>query len=144
MRNFVIGKKIDERLAALGGKRIVDRVDCDLIAEPAGRWIGDAGRCWRLNAGGRVIEVDFGAARPALNTDVVEAESSTSTSTPRGRTKRPSISRSASKVVRPPTSRATHLTSIQKTIRPMWTTCSRPPAFPGTKSCAQSSSSHAM
>ncbi len=38
-----IGKKIDERLAALGGKRIVDRVDCDLdFAEPAARWIGDA------------------------------------------------------------------------------------------------------
>ena len=38
-----IGKKIDERLAALGGKRVVDRVDCDLdFAEPAARWIGDA------------------------------------------------------------------------------------------------------
>jgi sulfite reductase (NADPH) flavoprotein alpha-component len=33
-----IGKAIDERLAALGGKRVVDRVDCDLdFAEPAGR-----------------------------------------------------------------------------------------------------------
>ena len=38
-----IGKKIDERLAALGGKRVVDRVDCDLdFAAPAARWIGDA------------------------------------------------------------------------------------------------------
>jgi sulfite reductase (NADPH) flavoprotein alpha-component len=73
-----IGKKIDERLAALGGKRVVERVDCDLdFAEPAGRWIGgavkalappDAGR-------GRVIEVDFGG-KPATapNTDMVEAE----------------------------------------------------------------------
>jgi len=72
-----IGKKIDERLAALGGKRIVDRVDCDLdFAEPAGRWIGDAVKALAApNAGGRVIEVDFGA-KPALalNNDVVEAE----------------------------------------------------------------------
>ena len=72
-----IGKKIDERLAALGGKRIVDRVDCDLdFAEPAGRWIGDAVKALAPpNAGGRVIEVDFGA-KPALalNNDVVEAE----------------------------------------------------------------------
>ena len=38
-----IGKAIDERLAALGGKRVVDRVDCDLdFAEPAAHWIGDA------------------------------------------------------------------------------------------------------
>ncbi|HET7164542.1 MAG TPA: flavodoxin domain-containing protein [Pseudolabrys sp.] len=72
-----IGKKIDERLAALGGKRIVDRVDCDLdFAEPAGRWIGDAVKALAPpSAGGRVIEVDFGAKpAPALNTDVVEAE----------------------------------------------------------------------
>ena len=73
-----VGKKIDERLAALGGKRAVDRVDCDLdFAEPAGKWIEgalkalappDAGR-------GRVIEVDF-ATKPAAapNTDIVEAE----------------------------------------------------------------------
>ena len=38
-----IGKKIDERLAALGGKRVVDRVDCDLdFAAPATEWIGEA------------------------------------------------------------------------------------------------------
>ena len=37
-----IGKTIDERLAALGGKRVVDRVDCDLdFAEPAAHWIGE-------------------------------------------------------------------------------------------------------
>jgi len=72
-----IGKKIDERLAALGGKRIVDRVDCDLdFAEPAARWIGDAVKALAPpNAGGRVIEVDFGAKPLAApNTDVVEAE----------------------------------------------------------------------
>ena len=74
-----VGKKIDERLAALGAKRAVERVDCDLdFAEPASRWIGgalkmlappDAGR-------GQVIEVDFGATKPAAssNTDVIEAE----------------------------------------------------------------------
>jgi len=72
-----IGKKIDERLAALGGKRVVDRVDCDLdFAGPAARWIGDAVKMLiPPNAGGRVIEVDFGA-KPAAspNTDIVEAE----------------------------------------------------------------------
>src|ERR1044072_4102306 len=36
-----IGKAIDERLAALGGKRVADRVDCDLdFSEPAAKWIG--------------------------------------------------------------------------------------------------------
>ncbi len=72
-----IGRKIDERLAALGGKRIVDRVDCDLdFVEPAARWIGDAVKALTPpNAGGRVIEVDFGlkpAASPS--TDIFEAE----------------------------------------------------------------------
>ncbi len=73
----VIGKKIDERLAALGGKRVVDRVDCDLdFAEPAAHWIGDAVKVLTPpNASGRVIEVDFGA-KPASapSTDIVEAE----------------------------------------------------------------------
>ena len=74
-----IGKKIDERLAALGGKRVVDRVDCDLdFATPAGEWIGDAVKALAppADAGrGRVIEVDFGT-KPAAspNTDIVEAE----------------------------------------------------------------------
>jgi len=73
-----VGKRIDERLAALGAKRAVERVDCDLdFAKPAADWIGgalkvltppDAGR-------GRVIEVDF-SNKPSVspNTDVVEAE----------------------------------------------------------------------
>ncbi len=63
-----IGKKIDERLAALGGKRVVDRVDCDLdFATPAAEWIGDALKvlapppeAGRGQGNGRVIEVDFG------------------------------------------------------------------------------------
>ena len=38
-----IGKKIDERLEALGGKRVADRVDCDLdFAAPAAQWIDGA------------------------------------------------------------------------------------------------------
>jgi sulfite reductase (NADPH) flavoprotein alpha-component len=72
-----IGGKIDERLAALGGKRIIDRVDCDLdFAEPAARWIGDAVKALTPpNAGGRVIEVDFGAKPTASpNADIFEAE----------------------------------------------------------------------
>ncbi len=72
-----IGKKIDERLAALGGKRVVDRVDLDLdFAEPAARWIGDAVKVLTPpNAGGRVIEVDFGGKPSApASTDIIEAE----------------------------------------------------------------------
>jgi sulfite reductase (NADPH) flavoprotein alpha-component len=73
-----IGKKIDERLAALGAKRVVDRVDCDLdFAEPASKWIGDAVKVLSPPDPnrGRVIEVDFGG-KPAgsPNTDIVEAE----------------------------------------------------------------------
>ncbi|HEY6022751.1 MAG TPA: flavodoxin domain-containing protein [Pseudolabrys sp.] len=72
-----IGRKIDERLAALGGKRVVDRVDCDLdFAGPAARWIGDAVKVLTPpNVGGRVIEVDFGS-KPAgsPSTDIFEAE----------------------------------------------------------------------
>ena len=72
-----IGKKIDERLAALGGKRVVDRVDCDLdFAEPAERWIGGALKVLTPpNTGGRVIAVDFGikpATLPAAG--IYEAE----------------------------------------------------------------------
>lgn len=73
-----IGKKLDERLAALGAKRVVDRVDCDLdFADPAAKWIGDALKVLTPpDAGrGRVIEVDFGG-KPAVSasTDIVEAE----------------------------------------------------------------------
>jgi len=72
-----IGKKIDERLAALGGKRMVDRVDCDLdFAEPATRWIGDALKVLAPPDAnrGRVIAVDFGKPVAVPNTDIVEAE----------------------------------------------------------------------
>ena len=76
-----IGKKIDERLAALGGKRVVERVDCDLdFAAPAAAWIGGALKVLtppdadRGQGNGQVIEVDFGKPQAAPNTDIVEAE----------------------------------------------------------------------
>jgi len=73
-----IGKKIDERLEALGGKRVADRVDCDLdFAAPAAQWVdgtlkalapADLGKA-------KVISVDFGGKQTASpNTDIVEAE----------------------------------------------------------------------
>jgi len=65
-----IGKRIDERLAALGGARITDRIECDLDYETAATgWI-DA-TLERLNAeagnepGASVIHVDF--ARPGAD-----------------------------------------------------------------------------
>jgi sulfite reductase (NADPH) flavoprotein alpha-component len=72
-----VGKKIDERLAALGGKRVIDRVDCDLdFAEPSSKWIGDALKVLTPPDAnrGRVIEVDFGKPVAAPSTDIVEAE----------------------------------------------------------------------
>jgi sulfite reductase (NADPH) flavoprotein alpha-component len=73
-----IGKKIDERLAALGAKRVADRVDCDLdFAEPAARWIDGALKVLSPAdlAPGRVIEVDFGTKSAAApGTGIVEAE----------------------------------------------------------------------
>jgi sulfite reductase (NADPH) flavoprotein alpha-component len=76
-----IGKKIDERLAALGGKRVVDRVDCDLdFAAPASKWLGDALKVLtppdasRGQGNGQVIAVDFGKPAVSPNTDIVEAE----------------------------------------------------------------------
>jgi sulfite reductase (NADPH) flavoprotein alpha-component len=73
-----IGKAIDERLAALGAKRVVDRIDCDLdFAEPAATWIGGALHALAPEGDdrGRVIEVDF-THKPtaAAASDIVEAE----------------------------------------------------------------------
>jgi sulfite reductase (NADPH) flavoprotein alpha-component len=73
-----IGKKIDDRLAALGGKRVADRVDCDLDFEkPADEWIGKALKTLAPAEGARgtVIAVDF-AARQTAAPDLgpVEAE----------------------------------------------------------------------
>jgi sulfite reductase (NADPH) flavoprotein alpha-component len=79
-----IGKAIDARLEALGGKRIAERVDLDLdFAEPAARWIDGAVTALappaepdRGSPVGQVIAVDFGAAaEPHLGP--VEAEVTT-------------------------------------------------------------------
>jgi len=77
-----IGRKLDERLAALGARRAVARVDCDLDFDaPASRWIGDALKALappddgRGQGAGQVIEVDFGARpAPAASSGIVEAE----------------------------------------------------------------------
>jgi sulfite reductase (NADPH) flavoprotein alpha-component len=72
------GRKIDQRLAALGGKRVVERVDCDLdFTTPASRWIEQAVK--RLAPAdavqANVIAVDFGAKPAAVvETEPVEAE----------------------------------------------------------------------
>jgi sulfite reductase (NADPH) flavoprotein alpha-component len=73
-----IGQKIDARLEALGGKRVADRVDCDLDFEkPAGDWIDKALKALAPPeaARGTVIAVDFSARpQPAADTGPVEAE----------------------------------------------------------------------
>jgi sulfite reductase (NADPH) flavoprotein alpha-component len=73
-----IGKAIDERLAALGGKRVVDRVECDLdFATPAGQWISSAVKALAPPEAERgiVIPVDFGAkVQAATDTGPVQAE----------------------------------------------------------------------
>ncbi|MCW5684154.1 MAG: flavodoxin domain-containing protein [Pseudolabrys sp.] len=71
-----VGKAIDARLEALGARRVVDRVDCDLDFEkPAADWIGRAvQKLAPAEAGtGTVIAVDFAKAG-AAKTEVVEAD----------------------------------------------------------------------
>jgi sulfite reductase (NADPH) flavoprotein alpha-component len=74
-----IGKRLDERLAAFGARRVVERVDCDLdFAKPASAWIEgalDTLAATREASSASVISVDFGtrvSASPSL--DPVEAE----------------------------------------------------------------------
>jgi sulfite reductase (NADPH) flavoprotein alpha-component len=75
-----IGKAIDERLAALGARRVVERIDCDLdFAEPAAKWIGEAVKALAPPepARGTVIAVDFGtkqASAGAVELGPVAAE----------------------------------------------------------------------
>jgi sulfite reductase (NADPH) flavoprotein alpha-component len=75
-----IGKAIDARLEALGGKRVADRADLDLdFAEPAARWIDGAvtalaPKADAAGSGGQVIEVDFGATAAEPNLGPFEAE----------------------------------------------------------------------
>jgi sulfite reductase (NADPH) flavoprotein alpha-component len=71
-----VGKALDERFAALGGKRVVDRVDCDLdFAAPAADWIGRAVKALAPADANRgtVIEVDFGKPGAASKPEIVEA-----------------------------------------------------------------------
>ncbi|MGB9366586.1 MAG: flavodoxin domain-containing protein [Xanthobacteraceae bacterium] len=71
-----IGRALDAQLEALGGKRVADRVDCDLdFAEPAAKWIDGTLKTLAPEAApdAKVIAVDFGA-KSAPNLDVVEAE----------------------------------------------------------------------
>ena len=74
-----IGQALDARLEALGGKRVADRVDCDLdFAEPAGRWIEIALKALAPAeevGRSRVIAVDFGVkADSSADLGSVEAE----------------------------------------------------------------------
>jgi sulfite reductase (NADPH) flavoprotein alpha-component len=76
-----VGTAIDARLAALGGKRVAGRVDCDLdFAEPAARWIDSTLHALAPpppppEARGTVIAVDFAARQPsAPDLGIVEAE----------------------------------------------------------------------
>ena len=59
------GRKIDQRLAALGGKRVIERVDCDLdFAAPAEKWIEQAAKTLAPADAARanVIAIDFSSA----------------------------------------------------------------------------------
>jgi sulfite reductase (NADPH) flavoprotein alpha-component len=75
----VIGKALDERLVALGAKRVAERVDCDLdFTQPAERWIETAlkGLAPAEETGrSPVIVSDLGAkAASSADLDPVEAE----------------------------------------------------------------------
>src|SRR6516164_330758 len=72
-----IGRKIDERLAALGGKRVIEQVDCDLdFAAPAAKWIERATKTLAPADAARanVIAVDFGSKSAATAEGPIEAE----------------------------------------------------------------------
>jgi sulfite reductase (NADPH) flavoprotein alpha-component len=78
-----IGKAIDERLAALGAKRVAERADLDLdFADAAAQWIESTLQTLAPvgTDRGRVIAVDFGnkdisaKATGAAHLDIVEAE----------------------------------------------------------------------
>jgi sulfite reductase (NADPH) flavoprotein alpha-component len=71
------GRKIDERLAALGGRRLIERTECDLdFAMPAAKWIEQAVKALAPEAArANVIAVDFGAKPAAIaEAEPVEAE----------------------------------------------------------------------
>ncbi len=61
-----VGRRIDERLTALGAKRIADRIDCDVDYEAAaGKWIDATLRDLQGETGAAVIHVDFAKPAPA-------------------------------------------------------------------------------
>jgi sulfite reductase (NADPH) flavoprotein alpha-component len=71
-----VGRAIDERLASLGARRAIERVNCDLDFEaPAADWIGRAVKALAppAAAANTVIAVDFGKTG-AAKADIVEAE----------------------------------------------------------------------
>lgn len=71
-----VGRKIDERLAALGGNRVVDRLDCDLDFEkPAADWSSKTIKALAPPeaARGKIIPVEFGKAA-TVKTDIADAE----------------------------------------------------------------------
>lgn len=71
-----VGRAIDERLEALGGRRVVERIDCDLDFEkPAADWIGRTVEALTPvgSSTGTVIAVDFAKAG-SVKTEIVEAE----------------------------------------------------------------------
>ena len=64
------GRRFDERLAALGGQRVADRVECDLDYEaPAKAWIDSSLRALEPSGDAAVIHVDFARAEaePAVS-----------------------------------------------------------------------------
>jgi sulfite reductase (NADPH) flavoprotein alpha-component len=74
-----LGKNIDARLEALGAKRVVDRVDCDLDFEaPAGAWIKGALKSLappEAAVPDNVVALDFGARGGGeISRDPVTAE----------------------------------------------------------------------
>ena len=71
------GRKIDHRLAALGGNRVIEQVDCDLdFAAPAAKWIERATKTLAPADAARanVIAVDFGSKSAATAEGPIEAE----------------------------------------------------------------------
>ncbi|WP_018261297.1 diflavin oxidoreductase [Methylobacterium sp. WSM2598] len=61
-----VGKRLDARFEALGGRRVLPRVDCDLdFDKPAAGWIKDALRALApAEPAGNVVAVDFARAAP--------------------------------------------------------------------------------